>query len=138
MSADARIPLSDAPFTEAERTRLLDLLDQLASVLGMPSDWGPGTRMAQFAFDALRIRFLVRNTAAAQDMAAEEARINAMVEAAATALGAIAADEAIPAEVRLPLLGMLGETTDELAHKLIQQQGRAALELSQAMPGGAA
>lgn len=138
MSADARIPLSDAPFTEAERTRLLDLLDQLASVLGMPSDWGPGTRMAQFAFDALRIRFLVRNTAAAQDMAAEEARINAMVEAAATALGAIAADEAIPAEVRLPLLGMLGETTDELAHKLIQQQGRAALELSQAVPGGAA
>lgn len=138
MSAEARIPLSHAPFTEAERTRLLDLLDQLASVLGMPSDWGPGTRMAQFAFDALRIRFLVRNTAAAQDMAAEEARINAMVEAAATALGAIAADEAIPAEVRLPLLGMLGETTDELAHKLIQQQGRAALELSQAMPGGAA
>lgn len=138
MSADARIPLSNSPLTEAERTRLLDLLDQLASVLGMPSDWGTGTRMAQFAFDALRIRFLVRNTAAAQDMAAEEARINAMVEAAATALGAIAADEAIPAEVRLPLLGMLGETTDELAHKLIQQQGRAALELSQAVPGGAA
>lgn len=138
MSADARIPLSNSPLTEAERTRLLDLLDQLASVLGMPSDWGPGTRMAQFAFDALRIRFLVRNASVAQDMQAEEARINAMVEAAATALGAIAADEAIPAEVRVPLLGMLGETTDELAHKLIQQQGRAALELSQAVPGGAA
>lgn len=138
MSADARIPLSDAPLTEAERTRLLDLLDQLAAVLGMPSDWGTGTRMEQFAFDALRIRFLVRNASVAQDMDAEEARINAMVEAAATALGAIAADEAIPAEVRLPLLGMLGETTDELAHKLIKQQGRAALELSQAVPGGAA
>lgn len=138
MSAEVRIPLSNAPLTEAERTRLLELLDQLAGVLGMPSDWGTGTRIAQFTFDALRLRFLVRNAAVAQNLDAEEARVNAMVEAAATALGAIAADEAIPAHVRLQLLGMLGETTDELAHKLIQQQGRAALELSQAVPGGAA
>lgn len=138
MSADARIPLSDAPLTEAERTRLLDLLDQLAAVLGMPSEWGTGTRMAQFAFDALRIRFLVRNASVAQDMDAEEARINAMVEAAATALGAIAADESIPVHVRLPLLGMLAEGAAELCSVLVRQQGRAALELSQAVPGGAA
>lgn len=138
MASDARLPLSNAPLTDDERTRLLDLLDQLAAVLGMPSDWGTGTRMAQFAFDALRIRFLVRNATAAQDMDAEEARINAMVEAAAKALGAIAGDESIPAHVRLPLLSMLGETTDDLAHQLIQQQARAALELTTAAPGGAA
>jgi hypothetical protein len=137
MATDTRIPLSNSPLTEAERKRLLELLDQLAAVLGMPSDWGTGTRMAQFAFDALRIRFLVRNAAAAQDMDAEEARINAMVEAAATALGAIAADEAIPAHVRLPLLGMLGESAEGLAHKLIQQQARAALELTTATGGAA-
>ena len=138
MSADARIPFSNSPLTEAERTRLLELLDQLAAVLGTPSDWGSGTRMERFASDALRVRFLVRNASIAEGMDAEEARINAMVEAAATALGAIAADQAIPAHVRLPLLGMLGDTAEELAHKLIQQQGRAALDLVHATPGGGA
>lgn len=137
MAADPRIPLSNSPLTDAERTGLLTLLDQLAGMLGMPSDWGVGTRIGQFAFDALRLRFLVRNATVAQDMAAEEARINAMVETAANAIGAIAADESIPANVRLVLLGMFGETTDDLAQKLIRQQATGALQLATAEPGGA-
>jgi hypothetical protein len=138
MGTDTHIPLTDSPPTEAERTRLLGLLDELAGVLGMPSDWGTGTRIAQFGFDVLRLRFLLRSASTVQDMDAEEARINAMIEAAASAQGAIAADESITAQVRLSLLGMLAESADELCGVIVRQQGQAALHLSQAAPGGAA
>lgn len=135
---DARIPLCNSPLTEVEQKRLLGLLDELAGFFGAPGDWGAETRLGKFASTSLSLRFVIRNTAPAQCADVEEARIATLVEAVATALGTLASDENIPAHVRLPLLGMLGETTDELAHKLIQQQGRATRELAQTAPGGAA
>lgn len=138
MATDKHIPLTEAPLTEAESKRLLELLDALAGALGMPHEWGAGTRMAQFAFDTLRIRFLIRNATPAQNLDAEEARINGMVEAAAIALGALAADASIPALVRLPLLGMLAESADDLAQQVINEQAAQALQPVAAAPGGAA